>query len=114
MAHVMFGGLNPTPNPPAVQLADKLIQLTPDPLQARLLLRLPGSVAVEVAMKMAFSTGTVWVSPKSQHFLTISQRLPRRYLRAMSVCDPVNGMHHLFRNRPRWSNISPSLPKFPI
>ncbi len=93
MAHVMFGGLT---HGPAVQLAQRLVEITPEPL-ACVFFSDSGSVAVEVAIKMAIQYHAALGKPQRQKLLTIHGGYHGDTLGAMSVCDPVAGMHGLFR-----------------
>ena len=92
MSHVMFGGIT---HPSAVALCRKLVAITPEPLEC-VFLADSGSVAVEVAMKMALQ---YWQAKgeSRQRFLTFRNGYHGDTFGAMSVCDPDNSMHSLWK-----------------
>jgi adenosylmethionine-8-amino-7-oxononanoate aminotransferase len=93
LAHVMFGGLT---HPAAIALCEKLVDITPEPL-TRVFLSDSGSVSVEVALKLAIQFQQASGKPEKRRILTVLGGYHGDTLGAMSVCDPVNGMHSLFR-----------------
>ncbi|HLT69302.1 MAG TPA: adenosylmethionine--8-amino-7-oxononanoate transaminase [Acidimicrobiales bacterium] len=98
LSHVMFGGLT---HRPAVELARRLVELTPAPLDA-VFFADSGSVAVEVALKTALQHWRSLGRPAKRRLLTWRGGYHGDTLFAMSVCDPEGGMHAL------WTDVVPA------
>ncbi|MFF2778418.1 adenosylmethionine--8-amino-7-oxononanoate transaminase [Streptomyces sp. NPDC058052] len=95
MSHVMFGGLT---HEPAVRLAARLVEITPEPLR-HVFLSDSGSVAVEVAAKMCLQYWRSLGRPAKRRLLTWRGGYHGDTWQPMSVCDPEGGMHQL------WSGV---------
>ncbi|MBW6453149.1 MAG: adenosylmethionine--8-amino-7-oxononanoate transaminase, partial [Methyloprofundus sp.] len=94
MAHIMFGGLT---HQAAIELAQLLVDITPEPLQT-VFFSDSGSVAIEVAMKMAIQYWHTKNQTQKKRLLTIRHGYHGDTFGAMSVSDPDNGMHSLFNH----------------
>ncbi len=98
MSHVMFGGLT---HEPAIRLGQRLVDITPTGLE-RVFLADSGSVSVEVALKMALQyhqgrgAGSTGGAPQRTRVLALRGAYHGDTFGAMSVCDPVGGMHSMF------------------
>lgn len=92
MAHVMLGGLT---HEPIARLAKLLTDITPAGLN-KVFFSDSGSVAVEVSMKMALQYWFAQGQHQKTRFLSLRSGYHGDTFAAMSVCDPVAGMHHLF------------------
>ncbi len=95
MSHVMFGGLT---HEPAVQLARRLVEITPEPLQ-HVFFADSGSVSVEVSIKMCLQYWRSLGRPDKHRLLTWRGGYHGDTFGAMSVCDPDGGLHSL------WSGV---------
>jgi len=93
MSHIMFGGIT---HAPAVALCKKLVQITPEPL-TKVFLADSGSVSVEVAIKMSLQYWQSQGHENKTKLMTVAKGYHGDTFAAMSVCDPINSMHSLYK-----------------
>ena len=93
-SHVMFGGFT---HRPATDLAKKINEITPSSLQ-KVFFSDSGSVSVEVAMKFAIQYWYSRNQNSKKKFLTVRNGYHGDTMGTMSVSDPINGLHAIFKN----------------
>ncbi|SFC12303.1 adenosylmethionine-8-amino-7-oxononanoate aminotransferase [Marinospirillum celere] len=103
LSHVMLGGLT---HQPALQLAEKLVGITPEGLD-RVFFSDSGSVGIEVAMKMAVQYQLQQGQQKRTQLMAVMRAYHGDTSGCMALCDPEEGMHQLFSG---WLQQHPFTP----
>lgn len=109
LSHVMFGGIT---HAPAIELCKQLLALAPNSL-SKVFLADSGSIAVEVAMKMALQYWQGRAANDKRKILTVRRGYHGDTFAAMSVCDPTEGMHSMFGANVAQQLFAPA-PKTPF
>jgi adenosylmethionine-8-amino-7-oxononanoate aminotransferase len=107
MNHVMFGGLT---HEPAARLARLLVDITPSGLDT-VFFSDSGSVAVEVAVKMALQYWRARGRPGKHRLMTWRGGYHGDTFTPMSICDPEGGMHSLWRDVLTAQVFAPQVPR---
>ncbi|MCF6253778.1 MAG: adenosylmethionine--8-amino-7-oxononanoate transaminase [Thiomicrorhabdus sp.] len=103
MPHIMFGGLT---HQPAIELAQRLIKLTPQGLE-KVFFSDSGSIAMEVAIKMALQYWISLENPDKKQLITVKGGYHGDSFATMAICDPDNGMHRLFNQTLTKNHFAP-------
>lgn len=104
LSHIMFGGFT---HQPAIELAELLISISPKGLD-KIFFADSGSISVEVALKVSLQYWKSRNLPEKSKFLALKHAYHGDSFGAMSVCDPDEGMHNLFKDNIMQNIFAPS------
>ncbi|WP_248850433.1 adenosylmethionine--8-amino-7-oxononanoate transaminase [Thiomicrospira microaerophila] len=104
LSHIMFGGFT---HQPAIELAELLISISPKGLD-KIFFADSGSISVEVALKVSLQYWKSRNQPEKSKFLALKHAYHGDSFGAMSVCDPDEGMHSLFKDNIMQNVFAPS------